>query len=208
MNNLSINLKALLDKATISENELARRTGIAQQIINRILSGENQNPKIATLSPLASYFKISISQLIGEELVILEEKPKQYWQEISLIDWDDLKKYSIDEIMLLQKKQLFIDIENTKDIFAIKMKGSSMEPKFSEGSLLIFDSKKKPVNGDFILMKLSDNDIVVNQFFTKNNMNYKKCLNPRYKDYKMTLISKNSIYLGTLIQSRTDYFSQ
>jgi transcriptional regulator with XRE-family HTH domain len=66
MNTLRSNLRYLLDKAELSENELSRRTGISQQIINRMLSGENTNPKIATLTPLAHYFHISISQLIGE----------------------------------------------------------------------------------------------------------------------------------------------
>ena len=74
MNKLSTNLNHLLHNADISENELARRTGIAQQIINRILSGENKNPKISTLNPLANYFGVSIRQLIGDE--ISEDKKK------------------------------------------------------------------------------------------------------------------------------------
>ena len=64
---LSQNLKILISNAKISENELARRTGIAQQIINRILLGENQNPKILTIIPLAHYFGVSVSQLIGDD---------------------------------------------------------------------------------------------------------------------------------------------
>ena len=73
LNNLSTNIRLLLNKKQISENELARRTGVAQQIINRMLSGENQNPKLATLIPLANYFMVSLNQLIGAEPLVAPE---------------------------------------------------------------------------------------------------------------------------------------
>ncbi len=211
MKNLSLNLKNLLNNERISENELARRTGISQQIINRILSGENKNPKIATLSPLAHYFMVSISQLIGEEPSATKKKNhinQSGWQEIPLIEWDALAQFSSKDFLLRQNKTQLIDFQPTEGMFAIKMQDSSMEPKFSDGTLLIFDLDQHPVNGDFILLRSPSDIVTVRQFFIKANVAYKKCLNPRYKNYEISRIDENSEYLGTLVQSRTDYVTR
>ena len=208
MNKLSANLKNLLFNAKISENELARKTGVAQQVINRILSGENKNPKIATLSPLANYFMVSISQLIGDD--IFDAKPKLNtshlgWQEIPIIDWDLLIKKSLNELVSQSNEKLLVDINPSKNIFALRMHDDSMEPKFSNGAILIFDPNKKPSNGDFSLLELPNHEIEVRQLFIKNNNLYKKCLNPLHQGYKSTPIGDDVKHLGLLIQSRTDH---
>lgn len=211
MKKLRNNLKNLLHNAKISENELSRRTGVPQQVINRILSGENKNPKIATLSPLANYFMVSISQLIGDDIQASETKLNTQhsgWQEIPLIDWKSLGKSPLDELLSNSKDKLSIDITPADKVFAVRMVCNSMEPKFTEGTLLIFDPYKKPSSGDFVLLHLSDNEVIVRQIFIKKGKIYKKCLNPRCKDYKLTLLSQDCSYLGSLIQSRTDYITR
>ena len=208
MNKLSNNLKKLLRNAKISENELARRTGISQQIINRILSGENKNPKIATLAPLANYFMVSISELIDDELGNSETKlnPNHVgWQEAPLLDWESLGKSPLPQLLLQKNTRLLVDVGSKSDVFAVKMRDSSMEPKFSAGTLLIFESFKKPTNGDFILLGLPGQNIMMRQIFIKNDHIYKKCLNPKHEDYKITLITNDHTFIGSLIQSRTDY---
>lgn len=208
MKNLGLNLKNLLHNEMISENELARRTGVSQQIINRILSGENTNPKIATLSPLANYFMITISQLIGEELSSSEKKThtnQSDLQKIPLIEWNNLETLTIsNSVLITASNKLLIDLQPTEGMFAVKMQGNSMEPKFSNDTLLIFDLNKTPVNADFVLLS-SSGEVTLRQFFFKQSLSYKKCLNPKYKDYKLSIIHKDSKYLGTLIQSRTNY---
>lgn len=49
MASFSLNLKTLMSLAKINASELARRTSITQPIINRLSTGQNTNPKLATL---------------------------------------------------------------------------------------------------------------------------------------------------------------
>src|SRR5439155_6774459 len=80
----------------INESELARRTGIGQPVVHRICSGETDNPKVATLSPIANFFAISISQLIGDEPLSTDRIPgtfnpdAQGWRQIPLLDWEQI----------------------------------------------------------------------------------------------------------------------
>ncbi len=67
MSNVARILLSLMHRADgISENELARRTGVPQSTINRILSGVSRDPKTGTLQPLADYFGVTVAQLRGE----------------------------------------------------------------------------------------------------------------------------------------------
>ena len=211
MNKLSANLKTLLLNAKLSENELARKTGVAQQVINRILSGENTNPKIATLSPLANYFMVSISQLIGDEIFEVKTKVNTHhlgWNEIPMIEWNMLIQKPLSELLSQSNEKLLVDINPSNNIFALRMHGHSMEPKFTDGTILIFDPDKKPANGDFVLLELTKQEIEVRQIFIKNNKYYKKSLNPKHQDYKPVLIAEEFNYLGVLIQSRTDHITR
>lgn len=42
-------------------NELARRTGVSQSTITRVLTGEVEEPRSSTLAPLANFFDIEVS---------------------------------------------------------------------------------------------------------------------------------------------------
>jgi len=209
MQKLSDNLKCLLIQAKISENELARRTGVPQQVINRILSGENTNPKISTISPLANYFMITISELIGDiqSSEIKLNTQHQGWQEVPLIDWSKLGQFSLHDLIAEKEHSVMLDVNSSNKVFALKMQGGSMEPKFTEGTLLIFDTSIKPRNADFGLFQLSNQEVVMRQIFIKNDKIYVKCLNPEYKDYKLSLLRDGFQFLGSLIQSRTNYIA-
>lgn len=62
---LSTILSHLMSENRITSAELARRTGIGQPVIYRIMTGSTDNPQVLTLKPIAEFFKISIDQLLG-----------------------------------------------------------------------------------------------------------------------------------------------
>ena len=64
------NLNFLMTKNVLNASELARSTGLPASTIKKIRNHDNPNPTLATLRPLAQYFSISLSQLIGDEPLI------------------------------------------------------------------------------------------------------------------------------------------
>ena len=208
MNKLSANIKKLLLNAKISENELARKTGVAQQIINRMLSGENQNPKISTLSPIANYFMVSISQLIGDDIYVNTSNVNIHhlgWREIPMLEWDLLARKSLDKIIMLDHLKIPADIDPCINAFAVKMSDHSMGPQFTKGTILIFDPNKKPSNGDFVLLETAAQDMAFRQLFLNKDNCFIKCMNPDHSDYKMSWVGESVGCRGVLIQSRTDH---
>ena len=65
-NILSDNLHKLMSNARLTASELGRILNLPAATIKKLRTGENKNPTISTLKPIAKYFKITISQLIGE----------------------------------------------------------------------------------------------------------------------------------------------
>ena len=65
MDNLSTILSHLMAEKGIKSAELARKTGIGQPVVYRLMTGTTENPQILTLKPIADFFGISIDQLLG-----------------------------------------------------------------------------------------------------------------------------------------------
>ena len=157
-NMLSKILCKLLTEANISETELARRTGIAQPLINQILSEKNTNPKIATLKPIADYFMVSIDQLVGYEplpsdriLGTFNMKHKG-WRRIPLIVWEKVNNPNRIKFDV-PLDYVITDMDVSDFSYAMKMQGSSMEPIIpAEKTILIIDPEKNPMDRDFILV--------------------------------------------------------
>ena len=65
MENLSTVLTYLMSEKGIKSAELARKTGIGQPVIYRMMTGTTENPQVLSLKPIADFFGVSLDQLLG-----------------------------------------------------------------------------------------------------------------------------------------------
>ncbi len=65
MKNLADVLSFLMTSTGIKSAELARKTGVAQPVISRLMTGVTNNPQILTIKPIADFFAINLEQLLG-----------------------------------------------------------------------------------------------------------------------------------------------
>lgn len=154
--NLSKNLKELMLLSNISEHELSRRTKVKQPVIHRLLTGENTNPKLQTLKPIADYFLLTVSQLIGEEA-------RSAWS-----GFTNGIHHGFVEIPLvnnlgatLADRKVIIEAHVSKRAFGLIICNSDMAPIFPENSVVVIEPRLKPENGDYILIKNSNNELIL-----------------------------------------------
>lgn len=204
MNYIGVNLKKFLEKERISENELAKRIGIPQQMINRIVTGINQNPKLSTIMPIANYFKVPLQELISDSNLDLDNAQMIHSQlKIPYIEFTDIVEHDINRAISYSKKFIMADLDQTKDYFATTMNDDSMEPKFSKGTILVFEKEKIPFNGDFCLLKDDKNHYVFRQILINaTNKKFIKCLNPSDAACTVIPLPVNIYVLATLLESR------
>lgn len=209
MKKLSSILKSLMAEVSISESELARRTGIGQPVVHRIASGETDNPKVATLSPIANFFAISISQLIGDEPLPENRLPGTYnpgihgWIQVPLLSWEQLPEWP--NLTDHSKPTLSVstDLNLSDNAYALVVKDNTMEPRFPEGTLIIADPAIQPENRDFAIVCIEGHKApTFKQVLIDGNQTYLKPLN---SDFKPFLLDKKHRFLGTMVQARMDF---
>jgi len=79
MNSRALKLKEILNslllKRNISKKSLAKGAGVGQSSFNKITTGETANPQIESVSKIASYLGLTVSELIGETPIIENKDP-------------------------------------------------------------------------------------------------------------------------------------
>lgn len=207
MNKLGDILKKLLRHRKLTVSELSRHTGIVQPVIYRMTTGETDNPKLATLLPIANYFNVNISQLIGEEPLEDEnDTMQQKTSKIPLLNWTNAQLYK--EITPTQPKTV-IATGVSEQAFALVMPDTSMEPMFQRESLLIFDPLIEPQDRSFVLVSLGVTESAVfRQLIIDVNQRYLKPLNPDFSLFKMRLLDVQDKIIAILVESRNYHSNQ
>jgi SOS-response transcriptional repressor LexA len=208
---LSEVLIRLMDECDIDALELERRTGVPSSTINRYRSEKTCNPTLASLTPLANFFCITVSQLIGEEP--LGDRPRGIYRStlkagapVPILNWEDTATLANSQHILEHNtgKWITLSMELGPDAFSLAMQGDSMEPRFPDGTLLIFDPSQIANNRDFVLVYLANTKKpVFRQIVLDGFDKYLKCLNPEFKDLRK--MENNDKVLGVLVQARMDF---
>lgn len=215
MASLSSNLKKLMSLTQINASELARRTGIAQPIIHRLSTGQNINPKLATIGPIARYFIVSISQLIGEEPLPNDQSflrvnsEHRVWNRIPLISWQDTIRWP-ENLSYYQNSNdaVYIptDINVSKLAYSLVIQGCTMGPLFLQGTTIVIEPTRKPQNKNFVVVYLaSENEARLKQILIDGDDRFLKSLNSDSENIKMTQLNEADQFLGVMAQAKVNY---
>lgn len=215
MASLSLNLKALMSLSKINASELARRTGIAQPIIHRLSTGQNVNPKLATIKPISRYFTVTVSQLIGEDPLPNDQThssgatESRGWNRVPLISWKDAVKWP--DILPQHQSSaetayVSTDARVSKLAYSLVIKGRTMEPLFPEGTTIIVEPKRKPNDRDFVIVQMpGEEEARLKQVVIDGNEHYLKSLNPTVEDVRIMRLSEAGQFLGVMAQAKVDF---
>jgi hypothetical protein len=207
---LCSNLQQLMRiHGNLSVSDLARLTDVPQPTLHHILMGATRNPRKKSLEALSTFFSVSTEQLKGNEpLPNIIPKTIQEDLKIStipIIEWDMLKEWPI-PTESLGLREILLDKTVTDHSFGLVVQDSSLEPLFPQNALLIFDFGKKPLDRDFVIVKLEQNeDILFNRLFTDNHGSYIK---QELEDGNAKLIKldqQTTRIIGTLIEVRIQF---
>ena len=197
---LSHLLKQLMDKHQLTTASLARITGIGQPVIYRLVSGETDNPKIATLSPIARHFNLSISQLIGDDTLPNGSSEQELTlQKIPILSWEEVLHWQ--DNTLSTKKFITTTQAVSVNAYALITKDTTMQPKFPENTTLLVDPDLQPKNRDYVIVNVGNNEqATFKQLLFDGSDKYLKPLNA---DFKVTRIDNQPHrFLGVVTEAR------
>lgn len=157
LDTLSTRLNFLMRQASIDVVNLSKATGIPVTTINRLRNEMvEHNPTLDTLTPLANYFSVTISQLIGEEPLDNYSHNKittPSVQSFPVLSWDECIDYTnfVVNLNVNNWDKRVIGEFLSKYAFALLTK-PSMEPRFSKGTIVIINPEITPKDGNIVVV--------------------------------------------------------
>lgn len=199
---LSENLAVLMAKSRINSSELARMTGVHAATIKRIRNNEQSNPTIMTLLPIAQYFSITISELLGCE--ILKENNDNFcnghFQAIPVLSWRECCDFRQINYERVSKKILTERLISQKG-FALVVDDPEIE-FFPKNALLIIDPDLTPKANDYIIVsKFNQQEAVIKKYILDMGEVYLKSLIP---GLGITPFVKEHNILGVIVQYKLE----
>ncbi|MCM1365430.1 MAG: XRE family transcriptional regulator [Faecalibacterium sp.] len=171
--NIGEYIKQLRTQYEYSQEQLGAMIGVQRAAVQKWESGKVKNLKRDTVNKLSQIFNVPVSAFVSEKEPAAAVKipvlgyvragiPLEATQEI----------LGYEEISQADAKQ--------DEYFALSIKGDSMEPKISEGDVVIVRKQCSVENGEIAVVLIGGNDATVKKFY-KNDSGIK-------------LISTNPIY--------------
>lgn len=182
--------------------ELAELMSMTHRGAGKWLSGETC-PPVKKLIKLAERLNICEKWLrSGEGDMLKQRESVHLFFEKTIIPLFSLKELDYTGA----RPTRFIQCEVKKaslTLFAMMLEGQAMSPRFSEGTILILDKGRTPVNGDFVLFRGSYYPFPIFRRLVMNHSKY-YLLAENSKFDNMSIPSLDKI-LGTLIQTITHF---
>lgn len=188
---LQRNIQNLVISSGLPEAEVARRAGVKQTTLHRIVSGKTTNPRAASLELLADYFNCKVKDFFSDK-ARTNEVPLISWTHAALLD----PKNSLSE----QKAICSVDVSSSA--FAVKMNDSSMDMVIQESAILIIDPCREAVDRSLAIVYLNkDEKILCRQLIIDGVDVYIKPLSLNLFNANVIKLTSKDKILGILVQS-------
>lgn len=157
----SNNLRSYMTKANKSRKEVCEDLGFVYTTFCDWFNGLKY-PRIDKIEMLANYFNIQKSDLI-------EEKNDNFHHikgvKIPVLGFvrAGIPISAIEEI--LDYEEISEEMSRQGEFFGLQIKGDSMEPKFSDGDVVIIQQQPTVENGDIAVVLINGDDATVKKFY-------------------------------------------
>lgn len=194
-NRLKSVLSSLMKEKSVTSSELARATGVVQPVVYRIASGETDNPKIKTITPIAKYFDVSIDQLLGFAPYSPQDphSTQRPASKIPLLTWP-----STGELYTQHSKTIHTNLPVGHGSFALVIPNNNLAPRFKADMMAIFDPTISAKTCDYILLK-QEGSYCIRQLLVDGNEHYLTSLNPHIKTIQINHLDEIAI-AGVLVE--------
>lgn len=170
---LSKNVNVLMDKAHISASELGRRINLPASTIKKIRNCDAPNPTVATLLPIARYFSLTLSQLVGDENMPYYAVHGSL-QKVPVLSWDEVVLHTQNTV--LTSRTICVDPPESPSAYALVVEQNNLD-NLSEGTLLIINPEIKPKHLDLVIVhKIGQTSVCLKQWIDELGEIYMKPL--------------------------------
>lgn len=199
---LAKNLETLMQEKQISQTRLSKISGVSQSYIFKILNDQIKKPSLDTLEKLATALDSTVAQLNHSLELPKEADPVVGLRKVPLISWvqaglptpvaslDDMDKWYICPVRI------------SKNGFALKVRGESMEPMFFEGDIVFIDPEVPAESGRIVAAVddgAADPEATLKKLVKDGPDYYLKALNPDWPGPKFQPFTQSMRIAGVAV---------
>lgn len=187
---------------------ISRRTGvrIAKNDLSQYINGKN-TPGQFKLSVLAEALDVSEQWLMGYDVPGVK-LPKTSPVSIPVLGYvrAGIPIEAVEEI--IDYEEISSELAATGEFFALSIKGDSMEPKMSEGDVVIVRKQESVENGETAVVLVNGNDATVKKFYRSDAGIKLISTNPVYEPFFFTPKEVNELpvsVIGKVVELRAKF---
>lgn len=157
-----LRLKELRKNKGLSQTDFARKFGVAQ---NTVSNWENENRVLdtSTANEIANFFGVSVDYLLGRESAPdgppAPSRPGSKWIPVLGKVAAGTPIEAVEDI--LDYEEIDAQTASSGDHFALQIKGQSMEPKISDGDVVIVRKQDDCDSGDVAVVLVNGDEATV-----------------------------------------------
>lgn len=161
MSKMSERILGLIKKNKISYGELSKRTGFSKSTLYRYAVGEVDSIPITRIEILAQALNTTTSYIMGWDDFTPPKNKQSNGVKIPVLS-KVISGVLIDSVEnIIDYEEISEQMARNGEYFALKVKGISMEPKFSEGDVVIVKKQEYVDNGDIAVVLINGYDTTI-----------------------------------------------
>lgn len=194
-------LQGLVDKSGVSESELARKIKIPTATFNKIKTGKINDPRSSTLKTIASYFNLSVDQLLGNAPITSTNS--SFLMHIPVLPIQEIMDTNVNELTYSQHSDWISINHDSKlsgdKIIAFRVNGDAMSPIFDNETIAIIDCDQEAKSMQYVLAHIHEtNDFILRQLICDGKFKILKPFSPLFHPVSL---SKKDRVIGVIINS-------
>lgn len=152
----SYNLLKLMDRENVTQEDIAKITGVSQQSVSNWVSAKLM-PRMGSVEKIADYFNILKSDLLEEQNI----SRKKEGIKIPILGRviAGIPITAVEEV--LGYEEISAQMAKTGEYFALQIKGDSMSPKMTEGDIVIVRHQDMVDSGQIAIVLVNGDEATV-----------------------------------------------
>jgi SOS-response transcriptional repressor LexA len=202
-------IRARREEKELSARELAKRAGVSDGHIIYIEKGQRK-PTFDIVMKILSALNADLQEFLQETGYLpanVEPARIKKLKTIPIITWVTAGKWNkvCDSFKPSDADEWIESDVKGRDVFALRVKGDSMEPEFHEGEIIIVNPHVEAKPGDYVIVKSDDTkEATFKQLKKFGDMLVLHPLNPRYPDIELTKKYKYKL-IGKIVKKEKGY---
>lgn len=196
-------LRNLRKSRNLTQDKLASDLGISKSTISMYENG-NREPDFETLELIADYFNVNLGSLISN--IPTNNSSRGFSVPVLGYVRAGIPIEAVENI--LDYEEISQEMASQGEYFALSIKGNSMEPKISEGDVVIVRKQSTVENGELAVVLVNGNDATVKKFYMNDNGVTLISTNPSYEPFYYSKDAVDSLpvqVIGKVVELRAKF---